>query len=208
MRIMIMIVCTLLFGAALHAQQSSMQPAVADGGFISVLAGPTRLNDATGVLIGGGICAILEPHVRIGLMAATLVNDVHGTGMTAASRRDLNFSYGGIYGEYVIDPENPVHFSVYTLLGGGGLLYHGTIEEPQPGVPKTASIDVNLSIDRETDGFLITEPGLNIEAGVMENLRLSAGLGYRFVYGVQTDGISDATAGGPIGTLTLRLGVF
>lgn len=208
MRTIIMIACMLLFGAALHAQQAQIQPAVANGGFIAVLAAPTQLNDAAGLLIGGGLYAILEPHLRIGLMAATLVNDVHGRGTTAASRRSLTFSYGGVYGEYVFDPQNPVHFSVSTLLGGGGLLYHGAIDEPQPGVAKTGGIDVDIYIDRETDGFFIAEPGLGIEAGVAENLRVSAGLGYRFVHGVQTDGVSDATVSGPIGTLMIRLGMF
>ncbi len=208
MKTMMMIVCTLLFGAALHAQQAQTQPAVADGGFITLLASPTQLNDATGLLIGGGICAILEPHMRVGLMAATLVNDVHGRGRTAASRRKLAFSYGGVYGEYVIDPESPIHFSVYTFLGGGGLLYHGTIDDPSPGVAKTGSIDIDLYIDRETDGFLIAEPGVSMEAGVMENLRVSVGLGYRLVHGVETDGVSDGTVSGPIGTLMIRLGMF
>lgn len=208
MRSMMVTVCGLLAALSMHAQQSAAQPLAANSGFISAHVAPTRLNGATGLLIGGGLCALLGPHARVGLMAATLVNDVPGKGSTAASRRNLTFTYGGGYGEYVIDPESPVHFSVYTLLGGGGLLYHGTIEEPEPGVPKTGGVNVDLSIERETDGFFIAEPGLGIEAGVTEYLRVGAGLGYRFVHGVETDGVSDGTVSGPIGTLSLRLGMF
>lgn len=206
MRTIIMAACALLSAACLYGQQS--QPSSASKGFTALQGSPTRLNDATGLLIGGGLYAVLDPHVRLGLMAATLVTDVPGKGMTPASQRNLTFSYGGLYGEYVIAPEDPVHCSVYALLGGGGLLYHGSISQPPPGVAKTGGIGVDLYIDRETDGFVIAEPGLGIETGVAENLRISAGLGYRFVKGVQTDGVSDATVGGPVGTLSLRLGVF
>lgn len=208
MKTMIATACALLLGASLHAQTNMTQPVIANGGFIAVTAAPTRISGATGLLVGGGICGIFGSQVRIGLLGAGLTNDVHGRGATPASRRVLAFGYGGFYGEYVINPESPVHFSAYTLVGAGGLDYSGPIEEPEPAVAKVGGIDADFGIDPTTDAFFIAEPGISVEANVIENIRVSAGAGYRVVYGVATDGVSNGTISGPVATLMVRVGVF
>lgn len=193
--------------AAQH-QSSTEPPVVADKGFIALTVSPTRLNGSTGLMLGAALYGVVGRHLGVGLMGAGLINNVQGKGSTAATRRNLTLAYCGIYSEFVINPESDIRVAPHMFLGAGGLAYHGPYTEPRTGAAKNGGIDIDLEIDRETDAFLIAEPGANVAIPLAQNVRLGAGLSYRFMYGVETDGISDGTASGPVLTFMARFGVF
>jgi hypothetical protein len=207
MKGMMIAACAVMSAATLQAQQQRAPGADASG-FLAMTASATWINGTAGLMLGGGIFGIFGNHLRVGLVGAGLVTDIHGRGATAANRRSLTFAYGAFDGEYLINPNDAVRVAPYTMLGAGGLLYHGPVVEPYVGVAKSNNLSAEFEILQATDAFLLAEPGVVAEVSVADNVRLSAAAGYRFVYGVETDGVSNGTAGGPSGTLMLRVGVF
>jgi hypothetical protein len=209
MNIMMAGLCLLIAAAPLLGQErDTPRPVVAEGGFIELHAGLTLINGSTGVLVGGGLHGIFGRHARVGIAGAFLANTVHGEEGSRASAQTLRLGYGGISGEYVIEPERLAHFSASMLLGAGSLVFHGPINTPRQGMQKTGSIDIAVDIDPAADAFLIAEPGAGFEVNIAENIRIYAGAGYRFIYGIGTEGAGNASISGPAGTLVLRVGVF
>ncbi len=199
-----MMIC--LLAASLHAQQERIDRDPGHAGFVAVQGGPTRLNGALGMLVGAGVYGGLDPHTRVGMTAALLVNDVRG--MSDASTRTLRFGYGGVRCEYIVNPEDRFQASLYALVGAGALLLDGPVDEPRTGLAKSGGTNVVVTIDDDTDAFMVAETGLGVETAVAEYLRLGVNAGYRVVHGVETEGVDNVSVGGPIAAVSLRFGLF
>ena len=87
-----------------------------------------------------------------------------------------------------IETRNLVHFSFYTLIGGGGANYN---EEDQNG-----------------DTFFVIEPGVNALFNVTDFFRIGGGVSYRLISGVNLDGVSDTDLSGASVALTFKFGSF
>jgi hypothetical protein len=71
--------------------------------------------------------------------------------------REIEFGYGGLELEYINRSNNLVHFSIYTLIGAGGVTF----------------------LFGNTDTVFVLEPAINLMLNVTEFFRIGAGGGFR-----------------------------
>lgn len=83
----------------------------------------------------------------------------------------VNYGYFGGICQYVFFPEKVVHFSAQLMLA------YGTAKDYED--PKEGLLDNFWNISGED--FSVTEPGLNVEMNLTNNLTLVTGVSYRFV---------------------------
>lgn len=101
------------------------------------------------------------------------------------SENKLNMGYGGLEVGYIINPDALVHFTVGSLIGGGGVELVGVGQE----------------------AFFTIEPGVDLELNVTKYFRLNAGASYRLVSGItHVSGINDAALSGFNGEIALKFG--
>jgi hypothetical protein len=122
-----------------------------------------------------------------------LVNDNLLAPMEFAGRRAvLEMGYGGLELEYIHESHRLAHLSLYTLMGGGGARYR----------------DRDRYETLAEDGFLVLEPGMNMNLNVTRFFRLSAGATYRWTFGAELPGLDDRDLSGPTGVFALRFGRY
>lgn len=122
-----------------------------------------------------------------------LVNDNLQAPVVYPGRRaTVEMGYGGLELEYIHESWRLGHLSLYTLMGGGGVRYR----------------DRDRFETLAEDSFLVMEPGANLNLNVTEFLRLSAGVTYRWTWGVEMPGMGDRELSGATGVFTLRFGRY
>jgi len=110
-----------------------------------------------------------------------LANDIKLAGTVSR----IEFGYGGLELEYINSSDNLIHFTVYTLIGGGG-----------------------ISTDIGDDGVFVLEPIVNAELNITTYFRINGGVGYRWVGGVDTPSLSSSDMSAVVGQLSLKFGAF
>ncbi len=83
----------------------------------------------------------------------------------------VNYGYFGGICQYIIFPDNAIHFSTQVVLA------YGTAKDYED--PREGLFDNFWNITGED--FVIAEPGFNLEFNLTGNLTLVIGLSYRFV---------------------------
>jgi hypothetical protein len=160
--------------------------------FIAPVGKFTQINDAFAFL--GGVRAgwIINQRYVIGLGGYGLVNDVPGPTIDTAITPDLAIKYGGVELEYIIRPEDMVHFSVATLVALGYVRY-----------------DYTDSTRNDDDTFWVLEPTVNVYVNMTKYLRTGLGLGYRFAGDVNLGkDVKDVDLSGFAVTLSLNFGTY
>ena len=145
---------------------------------------------------------IINHSLSIGGGGYGLVNSIPGPdGIPLMTEPVLTMGYGGFEMEYIRRSGKLVHSSVQLLIGGGGVGYHERRDE-----------DMNFENDMENnptwDSFFIVEPGIGVELNVTSFFRINAGASYRFVSGVEKNGLTNGEIGGPSAVLTFKFGKF
>jgi hypothetical protein len=158
----------------------------------------TRLNNEWGLMVGGGGAWYINHAFAIGGAGYGLVTNHLApkvAGMDTA--RYFNFGYGGGTLEYVVMSDDLLHFSVNTLVGAGAVNHRfGHF-----------GIDQRNEWDHG-DAFFVVEPGVNVEANITKYMRIDVGGSYRWVNGIELDGLSNKDFSGPSANLTLKFGSF
>jgi hypothetical protein len=108
----------------------------------------------------------------------------------------LDFGYGGVWLEYILLPDKVVHATVGTLIGGGGTSY--------TRVRRTEREDREV----ESDPVFVLDPVVSIELNVIRFMRVSAGVGYRYVGSVNLPGLRREDLSGFTGSVMLKFGRF
>jgi hypothetical protein len=167
------------------------------------------LDKRDGIMLGGRGGIIVGHGISFGLT---------GTGFLTQSIYDpllgedamLAGGYGGIYIEPILFPRSPVHLSFPITFGGGGIGYN------------TTHYDDDNRYDWDDDyiggaGFLLVEPGVEVEFNVMKYFRLALGASYKFTsdFNLRYDNIGDNrrviannALNGFTGGITFKFGVF
>lgn len=132
-----------------------------------------NIDDRDGIMFGGRGGIIVGHGLSFGLT---------GTGFVSQSVYDpilgedamLAGGYGGIYIEPILFPNYPVHVSFPVTFGGGGIGYAINYYDDD-------NWESRWDDDRtEGDGFLLIEPGVEIEFNVMRHFRFALGASYKF----------------------------
>lgn len=152
------------------------------GGFGAPVVKISSTVDKFAVFVGGRGGWIINHTFVLGGGGYGLANDVRVPGI--GSER-IEFGYGGLELEYINSSDNVIHFTVYTLIGGGG-----------------------ISTDIGEDAVFVLEPSVNAELNITTYFRINAGAGYRWVSGVDTPGLSTSDMSAFVGQLSLKFGAF
>lgn len=101
--------------------------------------------------------------------------------------------YGGFEVEYTNQSYRVAHFTISSLIGGGGLLLRERDFE---------------EVEEDVDSFFVFEPAANVEVNVTHFFRISAGVSYRLTSGIGRFGFSDSDFSGFNGVITFKFGKF
>jgi hypothetical protein len=158
-----------------------------------VLAAPmfkfSQLNDTFGFLAGGKLGWIINYQYLLGVEGYWLVNDVPGPEIGGRLAPDLAMKYGGLTLEYIVTPQNTVHFSVATLAAMGSVAY-------------------DYSDVRDDDTYWVIEPSLNVYLNMTQYLKVGLGAGYRYVSDVDLGGLTGEDLSGIVATLSINFGSY
>jgi hypothetical protein len=203
MRYLVVIVVLFVLAAEATPQEDVLfKGDVQRGGFGGPVLKYTSIKDQGALMVGGRGGWIINHRLVLGgggYGVFTEVDAPHGV-MPELEPIDLDieFGYGGFEIEYIFHPNRLTHFSLYTLIGGGGSNF---VRDVGPVTESNEQIG-------ESDVMFVLEPAVNGELNVTKWFRLNAGLSYRFVTGVDQPGLDDGDFRGAAGTLGLKFGTF
>jgi len=164
------------------------------GGFGGPVVKFGSINGESGIFVGGRGGWIINHTFILGGGGYGLTNDVKAKVLGPYGQRYLNFGYGGVELEYIAQSDKLIHLSVMTLIGGGGV---GWKDE-----------SIRSGMNGDTDAFFVIEPAAQMNLNITKYFRLSAGVSYRYVSGVNSPVATNADLSGPAGVLTFRFGKF
>ena len=177
------------------------QTLMRDGGSrIGGFGGPAfRVTQAAGetmILGGGGGAVLLNRRLAIGGAGFGGTSRVDTRAIVGTDRGEMDFGYGGLTVEYIVNPTRLVHPTVGILVGGGAVSVWPNDLRPRSG-----------RSERE-ETFGVVEPQLAMELNVAKWFRMGGAVSYRAVIGAEdvrlrTDELSGASA-----TMFFRFGAF
>ncbi len=188
------LLCVGMF-TAFAQEETLISGPVESGGFGGPVLKVGSFNGEAAILVGGRGGWIINHSFVIGGGGYGLANNVKAKVLGPYGERYLNFGYGGLELEYISEPHRLINFSFQTLIGAGGLGWRD--EDVQVGMRGS-----------DSDTFFIVEPGVNATLNVTTYFRISGGVSYRFISGVQAAASSNPDLSGPSGVLTFRFGQF
>lgn len=170
------------------------------GGYGSYDMKFTSFKNHQGLLLGGKGGWILNHQLVIGGGGWGLSTPVRFTlsdGLGNDSSARLNFGYGGVLFEYIIFPTSPVHIAIPLLIGSGSSkLYYR---------------DHNLFFNDaliESSTFFVIDTGIDFQMNLLKFMRLSVGLGYRYVSGTFLANLDDKSLSGLSINASFKFGYF
>ncbi|MCE5249827.1 hypothetical protein LLG96_06355 [bacterium] len=193
--------CFLLMFASstVRAQEETLiKGNVVHGGFGGPVVKVTSFNGKVEWMTGGRGGWIINHSFILGGGGYGLTSepDAPGAAIDVYGENELKtgFGYGGVEMEYIFRPNKLIHCSVYTLIGGGGVNYY-------------VNTDTTDNFDR-ADAVFVFEPAFNGTLNVTKWFRISTGVSYRLVSGLDLAGLKDSDVSGLAGSLTFRFGKF
>ena len=173
-------------------QENLIEGEVSHGGYGGPRISYGRLAGYDAVDVGGEGGWILNHHFILGGAGYGLVTNQPAPGQFASSN-DLTMGYGGFMIGYTILPQKLVHATFTALVGAGGIGARGHLN----------SGETDLG-----DSFFVVEPTATMDLNVAHFLRFGVAVSYRWVTGVQTNGITNADLRGVFGSMILKFGRF
>jgi len=190
----VVLLCVGMF-SAFAQEETLINGSIENGGFGGPVLKMGSFNGEAAILVGGRGGWIINHSFIIGGGGYGLANNVKAKVSGPYGERYLNFGYGGLELEYISQSDRLIHFSFQTLIGAGGLSW------------RDENVRVGMR-DSDGDSFFIVEPGVNATLNVTKYFRISGGVSYRFISGVQSPASSSPDLSGPSGVLTFRFGKF
>lgn len=199
MKAFLMVLASLLIASSLPAQETLISGDVEFGGYGGPFIQFTRVNGEFGLLVGGGGGLIIDHTVSLGGAGYGLTNDVSEES-APAGRPYINLAYGGGFIQYIHRSDDLMHLTGALLIGGGGVGYRAAYGGYVEGR--------TYSADEMNDAFFILEPSVDGVLNVAKNVRISVGVGYRYVSGIEVPGLSNSDIAGPSARLMFSFGSF
>ena len=194
------IILLIFFSCQLFAQEETLvgNGEITNGGFGGPVVKYTQVNGEPAVLVGGRGGWIINHTFVIGGGGYGLVNDINANNIVFGVKPYINFGYGGLELEYIIHSDELTHFSVYSLIGGGGVTYRNKLWDNWEDWENQVG----------SDAFFIFEPAANVEVNIISFFRINAGVSYRFISGLNFDDLKNSDFAGPSAILTFKFGKF
>ncbi len=167
---------------------------IESGGFGALVWKLTEINGETAIMGGGRGGWIINHTFVVGAGGYGLVNNIKPQGISSEKDLLLEMGYGGLEFEYIANSKKLIHYSIYTLIGGGNVRYRER--------------DRSFEEAYVSDGFFVAEPGVSFELNVTKPFRVCLGTSYRYINGVNLEGTSNSELQGLSANLTLKFGKF
>jgi len=196
-------VCLMLFMITIPAvaqEETLVAGDLESGGFGGPVIKLGSFNGETGVLVGGRGGWIINHTFIIGFGGYGLTNRVLANSTGPLGERYMNLGYGGLELEYIPESNKLVHYSFMLLLGAGGVSFRNNDWEDWHWPDDNSHY--------KADAFFIAEPQVNATLNITKWFRMSGGLSYRFVEGLESTISTNKNLSGISGGLTFRFGKF
>ena len=182
--------------SALAAQndETLISGKIESGGFGALVSKLTEIDGKTAIIGGGRGGWIINHTFVVGGGGYGLVNNIKPEGISSEKDLLLEMGYGGLEFEYIANSQRLIHYSIYTLIGGGSVEYRER--------------DHSFEEVYASDGFFVAEPGVSFELNVTKSFRVGLGTSYRYINGVNLEGTSNSELRGLSANLTLKFGKF
>ena len=202
----LIMVTTVLFSIpAMGDERTLLTGEVTHGGF----GGPdwkmTKIYGDMGLMVGGKGGWIIDHKMFIGGGGYGLVNEIPAP----VADRYLNFGYGGVVVGGIIGSDKVVHACVSALIGGGGVNYRKHWEDMNGHWDD----DIYYYDDSDpdfisNDNFFVIEPGVDLELNVAKFMRITFGVSYRIVNGLEGKDLENSDLSGVSANIMLKFGKF
>lgn len=176
------------------------------GWFVGIDPGYTQF-DGRDVWMGGITAGIIIDHnLSVGLLGRAWVNrnGLFYPEVTDTAGAYLDGGYGGILLEYTLFPKSMFHVTFPVVIGGGWATY--TTEKEYYEWRGNEKDLCHRTID--SDAFFVVEPGIRAEINLQKFMRLSAGVSYRYVGGLQLVNTPSTLMNNFTATIGLKFGKF
>lgn len=174
-----------LSGPAVAQEQTLLSGGIRSSGWGGPVVAFTSINGQFAVLAGGRGAWLINSRFGLGGAGYGLTNEVQVE--PVGPPRQVEFGYGGVDLEYIINSDDLVHFTVNALIGGGGI--------------------TRTSI-AATDGVFVLQPQANVDVNLTGFMRIGLGGGYRAVFDVDHAGFTNGMFSAAFGALTFKFGSF
>ena len=169
---------------------------VAHGGFGGPMVTFSNIKSTLGVMVGGRGGWIIDHVITIGGGGYGLVTNIPTIPSAAGDDSlSLGMGYGGFELGFIMNSWRLTHLSFFLLIGGGG-------------VSQVKWDTDDFDRDNNGDAFFVLEPSLEAVLNVTDFFRISAGGSYRYISGVEMEGITDTDLSGLTAKITLKFGEF
>ena len=203
MKVKILIIALMAFSAYGFSQEIGTifsdggSKSASFGGYGGPLAEVLNINNDWGVVMGGKGGVVINRKFAVGGIGKVLVSSIDFIGDDLIDNENsaltLSYAVGGIFAEYLIDLESPVHFSIpVNFMGGGVTVKDGNSED----------------IEIESSGIFVIEPGISLEFNVSKTFIPAVNLSYRQVLGSSLVNMNEQDLSGLSFGLTLKFGSF
>jgi hypothetical protein len=146
----------------------------------------------------------INHKLTLGVAGAALTNNIEVPDQySSVPGEKISYEYGqcGLMTEYVIASHRVFHVGVQLFSGAGF-----TAQYQRHNWNKEDHFDEDNAHD--TNWFVVTEPGVNVEVNVFKWMRFCPGISYRAAFGSQGMGIKDKNINGTSLNLSLKFGKF
>lgn len=138
-----------------------------NGGYGAIWMGYSAIDQKNALQFGARGSWVIQHSFAIGFGGTGFLNEYHYD-VNLDQDVFLTGGYGGLYLEPILFPKSPVHLAFPVLIGVGGVSFVSYNDE---------FWDSNFVEDYE--GFIIVEPGVDIELNLTRFMRLGMGATYR-----------------------------
>jgi hypothetical protein len=197
--LLLAVVTILTQGAKLKAQENDDFQTVFSGGIhrISGFGGPiynyTIVNNKFTLLTGGGGGVLLNDFF-IGGYGMGSTTGINYYNKALNTNQDLSISYGGLWAGYSHHAKQAIHIAFFLETGWGN------IKSPID-LMNNESYTIN-------DRIFVVDPEIELEVNIARFFRISLGVNYRIVGGLDNNSLSFANASGPGANLMFKFGWF
>lgn len=195
MKWLFFLMTTLLAFPLVAGEQTLLSGHIDHGGYGGPVFKYTQLgpNSEEGLLVGGQGGWIIDHTFVLGGAGFGLANSINANWIKYYVPQYLNFGYGGLFLAYINNSDKLIHYDINTIIGWGTVNYRDK--------------DYYNLYDTD-DSIFIVEPGIYIVANITKFFRVGAGASYRFVQGVEIEGLTDDNLSGPSAQVILKFGAF
>jgi len=206
--IMLSVLTAIMYAMPIMAQEQTLFSGKTEfGGFGGPVWKTTMLNDDWGLMMGGRGGWSINHVLSIGGGGYGLTTNIPAP----VSDRYLNFGYGGGIVEVILASDKVIHLTTNVLVGGGGVNFRKDWEEMNGDWEDCYRCSYDKDYDPDftpTDSFFVIEPGVELEINVAKFFRVGLGVSYRYINGIETEGLKDKDLSGISANVILKFGKF